>query len=49
MDKKLVQIKLSLALWDKLRAAAQADSRSITNYITRIIERALEVKNENTN
>ena len=47
MDKKLIQIKLSLALWDRLHAVAQADSRSITNYITRLIEKAVkEAKNE---
>lgn len=44
MDKKLIQIKLSLELWDRLHAAAQADSRSITNYITRLIERAVRDK-----
>jgi hypothetical protein len=38
--KKLVQLKLSLALWERLHAAAQADSRSITNYVAKLIERA---------
>jgi hypothetical protein len=41
-SKKLVQLKLSLALWERLRAAAQADSRSITNYVAKLIERAIE-------
>ena len=45
MDKKLVQIKLSLALWDRLHAAALADGRSITNYITRLIEKAINEAN----
>ena len=42
MNKKLIQIKLSLELWDRLHAAAQADGRSITNWITRMIERELK-------
>ena len=41
-SKKLIQIKLSLELWDRLHAAAQADGRSITNYVARLIERAIK-------
>ena len=47
MDKKLIQIKLSLDLWDRLHAAAQADGRSITNWITRMIERELREAKSN--
>lgn len=44
-EKKLIQIKLNLDLWERLRQASQADGRSITNYITRLIEAATkEVK-----
>lgn len=39
-DKKLVQIKLDIDLWERLRQAAKSDGRSITNYITRLIEAA---------
>ena len=42
MDKKLVQIKLPLDLWDRLHAAAQADDRSVTKYLTRIIEEKMK-------
>jgi len=39
-----VHVKLEQELWERATQAAQADRRSLTNWIAVLVERALEAK-----
>lgn len=49
MEKKLLQIRIDVAVWEKIKSAAMADSRSVNNLVLNLIQRYIKLREEAKN
>ena len=49
MEKKLLQIRIDVALWEKIKSAAVSDSRSVNNLVLNLIQRYIKLREDKPN